>query len=346
MIATMMREETIDLTLPAGFITRPAGMEDVEAVAAVVNACSIEHTGEPEWDPNHLRVDWQSPTFSLETDTRAVVSPEGRIVAYADVWDEAPHVRLYSMGRVHPDYRGQGIGSGLADWVARRGRQSIAQAPEGARVALFQFLESADTVSQGFLREHGFRLVRYFNRMIIAMDAPPPEPAVLHDIQIRTYLRGAEEEAVLLAVRDAFQDHWGYVAGRLEDDLQEWTHWIESNPDHDPSLWFLAMSNGDIAGVSLCAPKTYEDPEMGWVDTLGVRRPWRRQGVALALLHHSFGEFYRRGVRKVGLGVDAESLTGATRLYTKAGMHLQRQSVCYEKELRPGQELSTLSIQD
>jgi mycothiol synthase len=340
-----MREETIDFILPGGLVCRPAGMEDLEAVVAVVNACSVAVTGEPEWDPNHVRIDWQSPTFNLETDTRVVLSPEGTVVAYADVWDEAPHVRIFSMGRVHPDYRGRGVGGALANWVARRGGQSIAKSPEGARVVLLQFLESADTVSQGLLREQGYQPVRYFYRMVIAMDAPPREPVLPQGIEIRSYVRGAEAEAVLLAVREAFQDHWGYVAGSLEDDLREWTHWIENNPDHDPSLWFLAMSNGDIAGVSLCAPKTYEDPEMGWVDTLGVRRPWRRQGVGLALLHRSFGEFYRRGVRKVGLGVDAQSLTGATRLYEKAGMHRQRQSVCYEQELRPGEELGTLSVQ-
>lgn len=45
-----------------------------------------------------------------------------------------------------------------------------------------------------------------------------------------------------------------------------------------------------------------------------MRRPWRHKGIGLALLHHSFGAFYRRDIRKVYLGVDAQSLTGATRL--------------------------------
>ncbi len=85
---------------------------------------------------------------------------------------------------------------------------------------------------------------------------------------------------------------------------------------------------------------------MGWVATLGVRRNWRRQGIALALLHHSFGEFYRRGVRKVGLGVDAGSLTGATRLYEKAGMHVASQFDKYEKEIRAGKEISVQSIEE
>jgi len=50
----------------------------------------------------------------------------------------------------------------------------------------------------------------------------------------------------------------------------------------------------------------------------------------------------------VGLGVDAQSLTGATRLYEKAGMHSDpaRQLVLYEKELRPGIEIRTQSLED
>ncbi|MCX6049182.1 MAG: GNAT family N-acetyltransferase, partial [Chloroflexi bacterium] len=84
---------------------------------------------------------------------------------------------------------------------------------------------------------------------------------------------------------------------------------------------------------------------MAWVSDLGVRRPWRRQGLALALLHHAFGEFYRRGIKKVGLGVDASSLTGATKLYEKAGMSVFRQHDSYEKELRSGKDLVTQMIQ-
>jgi len=76
-----------------------------------------------------------------------------------------------------------------------------------------------------------------------------------------------------------------------------------------------------------------------------VLRPWRRRGLALALLHHTFGEFYRRGKRRVGLGVDADSLTGALRLYEKAGMHPIRQYASFEKELRPGVELSTQTLE-
>jgi ribosomal protein S18 acetylase RimI-like enzyme len=79
---------------------------------------------------------------------------------------------------------------------------------------------------------------------------------------------------------------------------------------------------------------------------LGVRRPWRKNGLGLALLYHSFSEFYRRGTPIISLGVDAASHTGATRLYQRAGMHVAAEYVSYEKELRPGREISVQSLED
>ena len=69
---------------------------------------------------------------------------------------------------------------------------------------------------------------------------------------------------------------------------------------------------------------------------MGVRRPWRKKGLGLALLTHSFAEFYKRGTNTIGLGVDAANPTGATRLYQKAGMTAANEYVSYEKELRAG----------
>lgn len=84
--------------------------------------------------------------------------------------------------------------------------------------------------------------------------------------------------------------------------------------------------------------------EMGYVGTLGVRRAWRKRGVGLALLRHSFGEFQRRGKPRAALHVDASNLTGALRLYESAGMHVHLASDMYEKEIRPGMEISVKSL--
>ena len=85
--------------------------------------------------------------------------------------------------------------------------------------------------------------------------------------------------------------------------------------------------------MCLCNPKEAGDPETAWIGVVGVRSPWRRRGLALALLHHSFGIFYQQGRRRIALEVDTQNPTGATRLYEKAGMHVERQYDFFEKEL-------------
>jgi mycothiol synthase len=333
--------------LPRGYKERPARIEDADRAVALFNACSKKLIGETPHDVDEQRVEWRTPRFNLETDTRVVLAPDGAIVGYGEVWDvEEPHVSIHSWGRVHPDHCSRGIGGALVGWQEARAREAIPNAPADARVALHHGVWQQDERAHRLLEAHGFKLVRHFWRMVIEMDGPPREPAWPEGITVRTFDPAVDLEATVRSVRDAFQDHWGHVDTPFDQELRFWEHWISEEKDFDPSIWYLAVERGQIVGTSLCWPKRHEDPEMGWINVLGVCRGWRRQGIALALLHHSFGAFYRRGKRKVGLGVDAASLTGATRVYERAGMRPVRQSDAYEKELRPGRDLSRRTLLD
>ena len=75
---------------------------------------------------------------------------------------------------------------------------------------------------------------------------------------------------------------------------------------------------------------------IGWIGTIAVRRPWRKKGLGFALMRYTFAEFYKRGMTTIGLGVDSANLTGATRLYQRAGMVVASEFATYEKELRTG----------
>ena len=332
--------------VPNGYTARPASLDDSMAVTDLLNACFVEQVGVPEWDEAELKVDWQSPHFDLDTDTYSIWDQSGKLVAYADVWDEAPHVQLQSMGYVLPEYREHGLGTALECWLEARARQVVPKAPAGARVVLAQSAEFVDQITRDFLDNRGYQVARYYNQMEIDLDDEPMVAELPAGLHIRTYAGDAELAAVVHAVRDAFRDHWGFVLTPFEDHLKEWRHWTANDPQHDPALWFLVVEGDQIVGTSLCKPKTVSDPEMGWVNSLSVRRPWRRRGLGLALLKHSFRELYRRGQKRVGLGVDADSLTGATGLYEKAGMWLRRKQVYYEKELRPGVVLGTQSLSE
>jgi ribosomal protein S18 acetylase RimI-like enzyme len=232
-------------------------------------------------------------------------------------------------------------------WGIQRARRALAAAPAEARVGLGIETLSVQSAAQKLFEDHGFKLVRHILRMTIELEAAPEDAVWPEGITVHGMRRGQDERRVIQAFRESFSDHWGYVETPFEDTFERWMNYIDDNPDFDADLWFIAEENGVIAGISLCWEKSFGDPNLGWVGTLGVLRPWRRRGLGMALLHHSFARLYERGQRKVGLGVDAQSLTGATRLYEKAGMHsdLQHQMSVFELELRPGIDFSTQAVE-
>jgi len=111
---------------------------------------------------------------------------------------------------------------------------------------------------------------------------------------------------------------------------ESWSHWMVDDSVFDPTLWFVAEKGDDLAGI-LIGRAPENEPGVGWVRILGVVPEHRRRGLGQALLRHSFREFADRGFDAVGLGVDAESPTGAVRVYERAGMHVERTNLIYEK---------------
>lgn len=332
--------------VPHEFTIRPAVMDDLESAVSLFNACSLDLIGVEESDVHDQVVEWKTPLFDLDTDTRVIIGKEGDLVGYAEVWDiRDPHVSVHSWARVHPDYLGLGLGSCLLDWQEERARLAIDKAPSEAKVTLSQVINSKDKCAQALLSKYGYRLIRHFYRMEIELGDKGFQPRWPDGLTVRAFDPSRDLRSTIMAVKDAFKDHWGDVDTPLEQEISFWRHWITTDDNFDPSLWFLATQGDQIAGMALCWPKETEDPEMGWVDILGVRRDWRRRGIAVALLNHLFAEFARRGKKRVGLGVDATSLTGANRVYESAGMRPTRQSDCYEKSLRPGVDLRTQTLE-
>ena len=181
------------------------------------------------------------------------------------------------------------------------------------------------------------RLRRSFLRMRIEMTEVPASPAWPEGIRVRVFEKGRDDRPAVIAMATAFRDHWGYVETSIDEKVEEWRQWIYEDKDFDTDLWFLAVDeSGEIAGFCQCYPFVGDDRFTGLVDSLGVLRDWRGKGIASALLAHAFRAFFRRGVPNIELGVDADSPTGATRLYEKAGMRLTWRHNVYEFELRPG----------
>ncbi len=320
---------------------RAVTLDDLEAAVDLFNACSRAMIGREDFLLSDIRNDWLTPGFNLAGNTRMAVAPDGELVGYIEVWDlDNPPAIVHIWGRVHPDYEGQGIGLWLHDWAFEKAQQALDRVPSKAQVAIRSNTLSTHQPAVRLLEAVGMTPIRHYYRMVVDLDQPPPRPRWPEGITVRSYDHQKDAEAVYRADEKAFRDHFGHMEVPFEEGFRRWIHWIEGDEMFDPSLWFLALDGEEIAGLAICRPQSYEDVDSGLVNSLAVRRPWRKRGLGLALLHQAFGEFYRRGKTSACLGVDAGNLTGALGLYERAGMRPHRRYDTYEKVLRPGIDLS------
>ncbi len=240
-------------------------------------------------------------------------APDGSITGYADVTVQGEQIWL--------DVRATALDalSGLLEAIEKR---AVAKKP-GAQ--LMGFLSDADTPLRDLYETAGYRIVRHSFRMRIELEEDPAEPEWPEGFAVRTMLEG-EERRFYDAQMASFADTWMFSP----EPYDVWRHWMVDDPSFDSSLWFLAEKGDELGGIVIArAPEN--EPGIGWVRILGVIPDHRQQGLAQALLRHTFREFASRGFNAVALGVDAENPTGAVRVYERVGMHVERTSLIYEK---------------
>lgn len=280
--------------------------EDAEQVAALF----ADVFGDArKLDAREVRTWLRDP--DLRPEDLRVLEEDGCAVGYCDVAvrNDALFVDLVAPGRW----------SELLDWAERE-----ATARDLRMTSLFvpHEHELAD-VAAG----RGYEKRRESLTMEIGLDAPPVD-GDFGTLELRTY-RDADRHALIAALNDAF----------AEDPF-----WQEVTPPRfevrflggagfDPTLWFLLWDGDELAGFALDFPEFGTDTGLGLVNWLGVRKPWRRRGLAEALLQRSFAVLYARGKRRVGLGVDAQNVTGALRLYERVGMRAVRRYGTWQKDL-------------
>ena len=313
--------------LPPGYAARPPTPDDLGGVLDLLTAHDIAEFGEQDWGEADLRDDWAG--IDLATEAWIVVAPTGEVAGYATLTHRGGYVRLDADGYVHPAHTGRGIGTHLVRWAEARALTLLPLAPAGAQVLLSTGINGRNPDARALLERLSYAPARHFYRMAIDLDEAPPPPVWPPGITVRDVASAEDERTLFAAVDEAFRDHWDFTPVTFE----EWAR-RHKGENFDPRLWFLALDGAEVAGGLTGRYQL----DAGWVNHLAVRPAWRRRGLGLALLRHAFGEFFRRGRRSVGLGVDATSETGATRLYERAGMRVIHEYALYRKELRPGRE--------
>lgn len=273
-----------------------------EKDAGEVARLTSEHWPEPVDEAVVLR-HWTFPGIQVEHDARLDRDSYALVESFGD-------------GRVWIGLAGRPT-TALLDWAERKARE------KGSRL-----ISGGWTTQEALIRElerRGFRLARNSHRMAIDLGERTGDPVWPAGVEVRTFEAG-DERVFYELHQETFEDSWE----PLEETYEEWAHDLLGPSALAPDLWVLATAEGDPAGFAICHPHPV-DAELGWVRILGVRRSWRGRGLGRALLLNAFSGFRRHGMKRAGLGVDAESPTGANRLYESAGMHVSARFEIYEK---------------
>jgi len=332
--------------LPENYTSRQAVMDDLPEIHRLEEKKSLHYNGVPGFSLERLRNEYAVPGFDPNKSVHLVENLQGVLVGLVEVWDTLdPAVHPFVWITMDTDLENLGIEKYLLAWAEERARQVFSRVEPDLRIAVRantnQVVESVVRV----LKSAGFEQIRHGFRMRVEMDQEPETPVWPEGISLRPFNPELDARRVYETDEEVFQDHFGFIKEDPDVGFEKFMHHMTGDDSYDPSLWYLAVDeNDEIVAICLCRRYGAEEKETGFVSSLGVKRPWRRQGIAQALLLEAFGEYFKRGMTKVDLGVDAESLTGATDLYKKVGMVVLRQFDLYEKVLRPGKDVSVNAL--
>jgi len=258
----------------------------------------------------------------------------GETIAYCRAyWRQQPDKnRVYwHLGVLLPEWRRKGIGRVMVKWSEQRLREIAADHPHDGERHFQVFGAETQAGKEVLYLSEGYEPIRYEFEMDRPLDDGLPDVPLPADLELRPVLDD-HIRPIWDAMSEAFRDHWGYVPP-TEESYQEWIEWRCFNP----KLWMVAWDGDQVAGMVLNFIDVLEnekyDRMRGWTEFISVRRPWRRRGLAKALIAESFHFLRGLGMEEAALGVDTQNLTGALRLYESLGFEKVMQWTVYRKNM-------------
>jgi mycothiol synthase len=262
-----------------------------------------------------------------------IAEADGSIVGYGRAaWhDEVDGPRIYeAIAFLDPAVAGSDAFVAMMAVLEARLREIGATHGPGER--FFEtFGSDLSPERDSLLRRGGYEPVRHFYSMVRPtlddLDAPLPPGLEIREV-MPDHL-----PLIWAAAQEAFRDDWGYRAP-TEADYQLF---LSDPVTSDTSLWRIAWDGDQVAGQVRSFINAEENERFkrkrGYTESISVRRPWRRRGVARALIAASFPLLRARGMTEAALAVDTENTSGALRVYESCGFVPVSRTTTYRKHL-------------
>lgn len=240
----------------------------------------------------------------------------------------------YFGGFLTPLWRRKGIGTVMLDWIESRLREVASSHPNDSNHFFRVFLSESQTSRAALLVKAGYHPVRYFHEMVRPTLDDIPTFALPDGLELRP-IRPEHYRLIWDAAEEAFTDHWGFSKGTEED--YQW--WLSDKTFFQPHLWQVAwdIEKDQVAGQVRTFINHAENEKFkrkrGYTEFISVRRPWRKRGLARAMIARSLQALKEQGMTESGLGVDSENLSDATRIYEDCGFKVVKRNLVYQKSL-------------
>jgi len=261
---------------------------------------------------------------------------DGTLVGYAWVdWvDTTDGMREFRLGGyVHPDWQGRGIGRRLLEWQEGYALAHPAAAASTRPLVLGSWSSELNARKARLLAAAGYTPARDFFEMLRPGINGVEVPPLPDGIEIRPVVNDrASKKQLWDADVEAFEDHWG----GFDSSDAAFEAWLV-RPHWDSDLWVVAWDGDEIAGGVMNTIYTDDNEAFGrrrgWLDSVFVRRAWRRRGLGAALVARSLVRLREAGMEEAMLGVDSDNPSGALALYERAGFEVHRRSSAYRKPM-------------
>ncbi|HET7030275.1 MAG TPA: GNAT family N-acetyltransferase [Candidatus Limnocylindrales bacterium] len=184
---------------------------------------------------------------------------------------------------------------------------------------------------EAMIQAAGYVPIRHGYSMVRPTLDDLPDATLPEGLEIRE-VRPEHLRAIWDAGTEAFRDMWGWT----EPSAADYARFLDEEAA-DTTLWRVAWDGDAVAGQVRSFINEEENAATGrlrgYTEAISVRRPYRRRGLARALIAASFPLLRARGMTEAALGVDTENVSGALRVYERCGYRPVSRSTTYRKPL-------------